>query len=324
MALHTRASPAKAPVWAAAAAALAGVGPALSTTTGLRASRAAEFGAVANAFQICRDHLGPRVVDERPHEIGDVEHDLVAGADHVSKAAAISLRERQRHRREAAALTDHRNVAGCETIETQHHRGEAGCHGRVRIDDSDTIRARHREVGLAADRSQFLLSGEPGGAALHESACPHDAGLDPGRRAFAHETSDGRSRNCQDRKIRRRRQIRDAGETWQAADRFAAAIDGINHARGLKLAEEAHRRTADIAGLIRGADHGDGARRQQPGNICKARERRLRRIIRTHVSAPQISRGRCSAAPTLRILKCFNNPFCDAGAIRICVTRPRL
>ena len=226
-----------------------------------------------HAFEIGRDDPGLRILDQRVQIVGDGHHGLVAAADHVAESAAGLLRERLRHRGEAAALTDHRDVAANELVGLGEERREARRHRQPRIDDADAVRAGQRESFVAARANEFLLQRQPGTADFGKAARPCDTGVDPGGRAFAHERRNGSGAGGEQRQVRRRRQV---GDPRMAGDPMHFPVPRVDRKDRAGIAEFLQHPDGDAAQVARflgGADHGDGAWREQSRHIGELRLR---------------------------------------------------
>ena len=213
---------------------------------------------LGNALQIQQQQFYLRVFRDRHRKFADGDVGVVAGGVGMAGADAALAQKADRHGRERAALAQHRDMA-LGAVHVHEHGGEAGDGAgaeigqplRVRPDDAHAglVRGFHHAplFRLAGDRVDFA-----------KTRRHHHRDLDAMRRAIFHRANGVVAGHRDDHHLRRFGQIGEARIALVALHFRARRIDRENPALEAELVEVMHRPAADLVGIFRRADHGDG------------------------------------------------------------------
>ena len=240
-----------------------------------RRQRVDESCRVGQPFGVDGDDTRALVVDQGAHEVGETEHGLVPAADGDPETEAELLRPGMGRHRGAAALADHRHRARDEVVDLAHQRAERRRKADGGVDHADAVRSAQLEARAAADLFQLPLSRAALGVGLREPASPDDGGRHPRGKAVPDHRHHRLRRHRDDRLVGRRRKRGQAREAAQAPDNVAAGVDRPDGTPVPEFLEEADGEPAQVALAVRGADDGDGSRRQERRQVAEgARGRR--------------------------------------------------
>ena len=177
----------------------------------------------------------------------------------MADADAALAQESDRHRAQRAALAEHRDVP-LGAVHIHEHGGEAcdrtgaeiGQPLRIGADDAHAGLVRGLDhpplLRLAGDRIDFA-----------KARSHHDRDLDAMRGAILHHADGVIAGDRDDHHLGRFRQVVEALVAFVALHLRARRIDRENPALEAELVEVMHRPTADLVGIFRCADDGDGA-----------------------------------------------------------------
>ena len=215
---------------------------------------------LGNALQIQQQQFYFGVFRDRDREFADGDVGVVAGGVGVADADAALAQEADRHRRERAALAQHRDMA-FGAVHVHEHGGEAGDRAGAEIGEPLRIRPDDAHAGLVRGFDHaplFRLAGDR--VDLAETRRHHHRDLDAMRGAILHRADGVVAGHRDDHHFRRFRQIGEARIAFVALHFRARRIDRENLALEAELVEVMHRPAADLVGIFRGADDGDGFR----------------------------------------------------------------
>ena len=139
-----------------------------------------------NALEVKQQQLDLGVLGDRDREFADRDIGIVAGGVRMAHADAALTQESDRHRRQRAALAEHRDVA-FRAIHIHEHGGEAGDRAGAEIGEPLRIGTDDAHAGLVRglDHPPFLgLAGHC--VDLAEARRHHDRDLDAVRGAIFH------------------------------------------------------------------------------------------------------------------------------------------
>ena len=214
---------------------------------------------VGNALEIQQQQLDFGIFGNRDREFADRNVGIVAGGMGVADADAALAQESDRHRRQRAALAQHRDMP-LGAVHIHEHGGEAGDRAGAEIGQPLRIRPDDPHAGLVRGLDHAALLGLAGdGIDLAEARRHHHGDLDAMRGAIIHRADGVVAGDRDDHHFRRFRQIGEALVAFVALHFGARRIDREDLALEAELVEVMHRTAADLVGVFRGADDGDGA-----------------------------------------------------------------
>ena len=202
------------------------------------------------------------IVERRRADVAEREIDLVADRYQAGEADAARLAAREQRADQAAAVRSredaaHRQVGLIEGGVGRHHRFGA------QVDDAEARRSDQAEAGAGAGFAQALLACDARAAGLRETVGQHGRDLDAELPAFLDRRDRGLGLGHDIDVVGR---LRQRGERWPRAlaeHALAPRIDRIDAAGIAHLPQKFQRPARGLAGIVRLADDGDRARREQ-------------------------------------------------------------
>ena len=213
-----------------------------------------------DALEIQQQQLYFGILGDRDREFADGNVRIIAGSMGVADADAALAQEADRHGRQRAALAEHRDVP-LRSLHIHEHGGEARDSAGAEIGEALRIRADDAHAGFlrGVDHAAlFRLARD--GIDLAEAGRHHHRDLDAVRGAILHRTDGAVAGDRDDHHFRGLRQIGEALVAGKTLHLGARRIDRENPALEAELVEVMHRAAADLVGVFRCADDGDGFR----------------------------------------------------------------
>ncbi len=185
---------------------------------------------------------------------------IVAGGVGVADADAALAQESHRHRRQRTALAQHRDVS-LGPVHVHEHGGEACDRAGAEIGEALRIGPDDAHAGLARGFHHAPLFGFTGdGVDLAEAGRHHHRDLDAVGGAIIHHPDGVVAGNRDDHHLGRFRQFVEALVAFVTLHLGARRVDRKDPALEAELVEVVHRTAADLVGIFRSANDGDGAR----------------------------------------------------------------
>lgn len=213
-----------------------------------------------NALEIEQQQLDFWIFRHGDRQFADGDIRIVAGRVGVTHADALLAQEADRDGRERAALAQHRHVA-LGAVHIHEHGREAGDGAGAEIGEALRIRTDDPHPGLVRDLDHVPFLGLARNRVdFTETRRHHHRDLDATRRAILHRADGVVAGDGDDHHLRRFRQILQARIALVALHFRPRRIDRKNLALESELVEVMNRPAADLVGILRCADDGDGAR----------------------------------------------------------------
>ena len=211
----------------------------------------------ADAFGEDDDDLRRRVVDEIVDEVGRRDVGLVAGGDQVAELEAPA--GTADGTADSAALDGDGDGAG---LEADGERGGVTADPAVDVDVADGVGADEADAVAAGGFEESFLEAGAVGAGFPESAGDDDRGARAACRRLFEQVRHLLAADGEDHAIDRAPDGVQRGGARVAVDAVVAGIDRIDGPGKTAVTQRPHHLAA-VARPFRGADHGDGARREQ-------------------------------------------------------------
>src|ERR1019366_9520643 len=191
-------------------------------------------------------------------QFADAYVGVIAGGMAVADADAALAQEPHRHRRQRAALAQHRDVP-LGPVHVHEHGGEAGDRAGAEIGQPLRIRPDDAHAGLVRGLDHLPLLRLAGdGVDFAKTRRHHHRDLDAVRGAILHRADGVVAGDRDDHHFRSFRQIGQAVVAFVTLHLGARRIDRKDPALEAELVEVMHRTAADLVGVFRRADDRDG------------------------------------------------------------------
>ena len=211
-----------------------------------------------DALEIKQQQLHLGILGDGDREFADRDVRIVAGGVGVTDADAALAQESDRHGGQRAALAEHRDVP-LGPVHVHEHGGEARDRAGAEVGEALRVRADDAHAGLVRDLDHAPLLGlAHDGVDLAEARRHHHRDLDAARGAILHRADGVVAGDCDDHHVGRFRQIGQAVVAFVTLHLGARRIDRENLALEAELVEVMHRPAADLVGIFRRTDDGDG------------------------------------------------------------------
>ena len=213
---------------------------------------------LGDALEIKQQQLHLGILGDGNSEFADGNVRIVAGGMGVTDADAALAQEPDRHRGQRAALAEHRDVP-LGPVHVHEHGGEARDGAGAEIGEALRIGADDAHAGLVCrlDHAALLrLAGD--GIDLTKTRRHHHRDLDAVRGAVLHHTDGVVAGDRDDHHVGGFRQVSQAVVAFVTLHLGARRIDRENLALEAELVEVMQRPAADLVGVFRRTDDGDG------------------------------------------------------------------
>ena len=228
---------------------------------GGRTQGADEAPGVADLLDVEQDVAGALVVGQVVEHLAEIDIHRLAQRYGQRQADAVHGRPVEHRGAHGAGLRDQRQVAG-----QGGDLGEGGVQRRMRADDAERLGAEEADTGIERGIADAPLGG--GAVGGHAGRVADDDGVaHPGPAALRNDLGDGARRGGDDGQVDRPPGRLDAHHAGLVEHRRVARIDG-DEAPLVAVGEQVLQDdVADAARLLGGADHGNGARGEQAGEV---------------------------------------------------------